>query len=79
MFIPKTILECDIPELPNNFSLEMRNFVRECLHRDPLRRQSAEELLEDSWFKLHGAESYEICVNNVAEWILRSSNTNNRK
>ena len=36
--VAQTILDADIPELPNRFSSQFRDFLKQCLHREPERR-----------------------------------------
>ena len=40
-----------MPELPDEYSQEARDFVRLCLIRDPKQRPSASQLLEHEFFK----------------------------
>lgn len=36
----------EIPEIPNHLSAEAKNFIRQCLQRDPAARPSASQLLD---------------------------------
>lgn len=67
--VAQTILDADIPELPRNFSRNFRDFIKDCLHKDPERRIPAEILLESPWIQQHGVVSPEIAVENVYRWI----------
>ena len=53
----------------DHFSPELRDFVRQCLHRDPQRRQPADILLGAPFLQRWGAVSYESSVGIVREWI----------
>ena len=63
------ILDSDVPELPTSFSFEFRDFLRSCLHRDPLKRVPADLLLSAPWLNKHKALSYESSVKIVRNWI----------
>ena len=63
------ILDSDVPELPTSFSFEFRDFLRSCLHRDPLKRVPADLLLSAPWLTKHKALSYDSSVKIVRNWI----------
>lgn len=65
----QTILDANIPELPNSLSREFREFCRQCLHKDPDLRLPAEVLLGSSWLQMHGATSPEAAGTIVLDWI----------
>ena len=66
----QTILDANIPELPNSLSREFREFCRQCLHKDPDLRLPAEVLLGSSWLQMHGATSPEAAGRIVLDWIM---------
>lgn len=43
--ILQSIRDENIPELPNHFTSDFKSFLRACLHRDPAKRQTCEQLL----------------------------------
>lgn len=66
----QTILDANVPELPARlFSAQFRDFLRQCLHRDPNHRLPAEVLLGAPWLQLCGATSLEVAKANVQSWI----------
>jgi mitogen-activated protein kinase kinase 1 len=66
----QTILEAKVPELPEGkFSIEFRDFLSQCLRRDPQTRLSAEELLSSPWLQRYDAVSADSARKNVWEWI----------
>jgi serine/threonine protein kinase len=67
----QTILDADVPELPNTFSPSFCDFVRQCLHRDPNLRLPAEVLLGAPWLIENGATSPEVATETVYRWIQR--------
>ena len=69
--VAQTILDAEIPELPAGFSREFRDFVKQCLHRDPDRRQPAEVLFGSPWLVGNGAVSPEAATDTVYRWIQR--------
>jgi serine/threonine protein kinase len=69
--VAQTILDADIPELPRSFSPQFREFVKQCLHKDPDDRLPAEVLLCSPWLIQYGATSPEAATDTVFEWIKR--------
>jgi mitogen-activated protein kinase kinase 1 len=65
----QTILDADIVPLSDEFTPNFRDFVRQCIHRDPSMRLPAEILLGAPWLQQHGAISYETSVEIVCDWI----------
>jgi serine/threonine protein kinase len=47
------IVEDDCPPIPERFSDPLVAFLKECFHKDPAQRPSAEELFEHEWLKNH--------------------------
>ncbi|KAI0306148.1 hypothetical protein B0F90DRAFT_1814941 [Multifurca ochricompacta] len=47
------IVEDDCPPIPERFSGPLAGFLKECFHKDPAQRPSAEELFEHEWLKNH--------------------------
>jgi serine/threonine protein kinase len=47
------IVEDDCPPIPERFSEPLSAFLKECFHKDPALRPSAEELFEHEWLKSH--------------------------
>lgn len=47
------IVEDDSPPIPEHFSEPLVAFLKECFHKDPAKRPSAEELFEHEWLKNH--------------------------
>jgi serine/threonine protein kinase len=47
------IVEDDCPPIPERFSDPLVAFLKECFHKDPAQRPSAEELFEHDWLKSH--------------------------
>ncbi len=47
------IVEDDCPPIPERFSDPLVAFLKECFHKDPGRRPSAEQLFEHEWLKNH--------------------------
>jgi len=45
------IVEDDCPPIPRSFGDLLVAFLKECFHKDPGQRPSAEELLKHEWFK----------------------------
>lgn len=66
----QTILDTEVPPLPSHFSASFREFVKQCVHRDPSQRLPAEVLLGSPWLQQHGSTSYEHAVENVESWII---------
>jgi mitogen-activated protein kinase kinase 1 len=67
----QTILDAEVPELPDTFSPNFRDFVRQCLHKDPNIRLPAEVLLGAPWLRQYDAISPEIAIETVHQWIQR--------
>jgi mitogen-activated protein kinase kinase 3 len=67
----QTILDANIPELGDSYSPEFRDFVQQCLHRDPNHRLPAEVLLTAPWLIQHGAVSPDEANDVVYKWIKR--------
>ena len=67
--VAQTILDADIPELSDEFSPQFRDFIKQCLHRDPDRRLPAEVLLGSPWLIQNGATSTEVAADIVYDWI----------
>jgi len=65
----QTILDSEVIPLSDEFSTNFRDFVRQCLHRDPKMRLPAEVLLGAPWLQQHGAVSYEAAIETVCNWI----------
>lgn len=65
----QTILDADVPELKEPFSPEFRDFLKQCLNRDPNLRLPAEVLLFAPWLIQYGATSPERATEIVREWI----------
>lgn len=65
----QTILEADVPELPKDFSYNLKHFLKQCLMRDPEDRLPAEVLLGAPWLSQHGATSPEAANAIVHRWI----------
>jgi serine/threonine protein kinase len=66
----QTILDAQVPELPEGrYSLEFRDFLKQCLRDDPASRLSAEALLASPWLIRYDAVSTESSRGNVLEWI----------
>lgn len=47
------IVEDECPPIPERFSFPLVSFLKECFHKDPAMRPSAEELFEHEWLKNH--------------------------
>jgi serine/threonine protein kinase len=47
------IVEDDCPPIPERFSDPLVAFLKQCFHKDPAQRPSAEELFEHDWLKSH--------------------------
>jgi serine/threonine protein kinase len=47
------IVEDDCPPIPERFPDPLVAFLKECFHKDPAQRPSAEELFEHEWLKNH--------------------------
>ncbi|KAH9166008.1 hypothetical protein EDB89DRAFT_2076255 [Lactarius sanguifluus] len=47
------IVEDESPPIPERFSGPLVAFLKECFHKDPLMRPSAEQLFEHEWLKNH--------------------------
>ena len=67
--VAQTILDADIPELPTRFSGEFRDFLKQCLHKDPEDRLPAECLFGSPWLRENGAVSPEAATAVVFNWI----------
>jgi mitogen-activated protein kinase kinase 1 len=66
----QVILDADVPELPrDSFSAHFRDFLHQCLRRDPQSRLPAEVLLGAPWLQMHGAISPDHARDNVCAWI----------
>jgi len=65
----QTILDADIPTLGDEYSPDFKEFLRQCLHRDPHLRLPAEALLGSPWLFRHNATSSEGAVAGVKDWI----------
>ena len=71
----QTILEGDIPELDDKYSVSFKDFLRQCLRRDPNLRLSAELLLGAPWLVDNGAISPDTATEIVYKWIQKVSGT----
>ena len=49
------IVEDDMPPLPETCSSLLKDFLRQCFHKDPTKRPSADELCEHEWLKQNWA------------------------
>lgn len=49
------IVEDEMPPLPESCSEPLKDFLRQCFHKDPTRRPSAETLCEHEWLKQNWA------------------------
>lgn len=49
------IVEDDMPPLPDACSALLKDFLRQCFHKDPAKRPSAEVLCEHEWLKQNWA------------------------
>lgn len=67
--VAQNILDADIPELPRSFTPQLREFIRQCLQKDPEARLPAEVLLNSPWLTLYGATSPEAATDLVYQWI----------
>lgn len=67
--VAQIILDADIPDLPRGFSPEFRQFLKQCLNKDPDQRLPAEVLLGSPWLSQHGATSPEVATEIVYNWI----------
>ena len=47
------IVEDECPPIPERFSGPLAAFLKECFHKDPAMRPSAEQLFEHEWLKNH--------------------------
>ena len=47
------IVEDDHPLIPGSFGGPLVAFLKECFHKDPAQRPSAEKLFRHEWFKQH--------------------------
>lgn len=47
------IVEDACPPIPERFSDPLVAFLKECFHKDPAERPSAEQLFEHEWLKNH--------------------------
>lgn len=66
----QTILDADVPELPpGRFSSHFRDFLFQCLRREPNSRLPAEVLLGAPWLQMHGAVSPEAALRISNDWI----------
>lgn len=66
-----TITEGDepLPGPDSGFSPEFRSFLAKCIVKDPAKRASAAELLEEPWFEKHGVLSLEDAVEKTRAWL----------
>jgi serine/threonine protein kinase len=64
------IVEDDCPPIPERFSDPLVAFLKECFHKDPAKRPSAEELFEHEWLKNHWGLNKVRAANGEAEAIL---------
>lgn len=69
--VAQTILDADIPQLPKEFSSNLKYFLSQCLHKNPEQRCAAEELLGSAWLLQHGATNPEVATDNVYKWICK--------
>jgi mitogen-activated protein kinase kinase 3 len=69
--VAQTILDADIPALPDTFSPQLKEFVRQCLQKNPDERLAAEALLCSPWLTRYGATSVEVATDAVYEWVTR--------
>jgi serine/threonine protein kinase len=66
----QTILDTDMPKLPHGkFSPELIDFCSSCLHRDPEKRLTAEQLLSHPWLQAMGLSGLEFATVVVRDWI----------
>ena len=68
------IVEDDYPPIPEGFSQPLVAFLKECFHKDPAQRPSAEELFEHEWLKNHwglNKVSRKEAINQNHHYILR--------
>jgi serine/threonine protein kinase len=76
----QTILDANVPELPERlFSPQFRDFLRQCLHKNPNLRLPAYVLLGARWLQLCGAKSLVAAWENVGSWFvsLNGGSSNN--
>ncbi len=49
------IVEDDMPPLPEGCSNHLKDFLKQCFHKDPTKRPTAELLCEHEWLKQNWA------------------------
>lgn len=69
------ILDVDSLDLPSQFTPKLRDFIGQCVNKNPLNRLPAEVLLGSPWLLENGATSYENSVENVRNWIYSVSSS----
>jgi mitogen-activated protein kinase kinase 1 len=68
--VAQTILDADIPELSADlFSPHLRDFVKQCLRKEPEDRLPAEVLFGSPWLVENKATSPEAATEIVYRWI----------
>mmetsp|Transcript_15264 Transcript_15264/g.24802 ORF Transcript_15264/g.24802 Transcript_15264/m.24802 type:complete len:336 (+) Transcript_15264:136-1143(+) len=71
----QTIRENETPRLPRKsptggkFSPQMQDVLGKCLRPDPKQRDSAQQLMQHEWFRMHGCVDLDSAVANVRSWI----------
>jgi serine/threonine protein kinase len=76
----QNILDANVPDLPERlFTYEFRDFLKQCLHKNPNQRLPAEVLLCAPWLQRCGATSLDAARENVHKWIMSVSGGSNLK
>ena len=55
------IVEDDMPPIPVTCSTLLEDFLRQCFHKDPTKRPSAEMLCEHEWLKQNWG-AHKVCT-----------------
>ncbi|KAJ0409227.1 hypothetical protein P43SY_006724 [Pythium insidiosum] len=72
--VVQSIIECTEPELPADtatlsFTDEFRDFISDCLKKEPKKRGSVDKLLSAPWLQRHQATDGARCARRIADWL----------